>query len=299
MWRKSLQYLLLLALLAVFTLLLLDRWISWRFSPYIYEDAALLPDAPVGLVLGTAKYISRGKLNTFYTNRIDGAAALYHEGKIKRVLVSGDNAQLSYNEPRNMRRDLIKDGVPPQAIVLDFAGFRTLDSVVRAKKVFDTEKFIIITQRFHCERALMIAHHYNINAVCFAVSMPDNYLKTRTREIFARLAAVSDLYLLGSQPRFLGPKEPIPQGDVVLPEQEKIPALTPTSPGFTAFEVALTEPVLKTLPQQLLHISEYTAILPETEIPYQVSQPASIPMVFAADQQPMVVTPPWARGDKH
>ncbi|MGL5043295.1 MAG: hypothetical protein ACRC55_00160, partial [Plesiomonas sp.] len=89
------------------------------------------------------------------------------------------------------------------------------------------------------------------------------------------------------------------QGDVVLPEPEPIPALTPASPGFTAFEVALTEPELKTLPQQLLHISEHTAVLPETEIPYRVPQPASIPMVFAADQQPMVVTPPWARGNKH
>ncbi|MGL5006568.1 MAG: SanA/YdcF family protein [Plesiomonas sp.] len=285
MWHKSLQYLLFLSLLAVLTLLLLDRWVSWRFSPYIYEDITLVPDSPVGLVLGTAKYVSRGKLNTFYTYRIDGAAALYHEGKIKRVLVSGDNAQLSYNEPRNMRRDLIKAGVPPQAIVLDFAGFRTLDSIVRAKKVFDTEKFIIITQRFHCERALMIAHHYNINAVCFAVSMPDSYLKTRTREIFARLAAVSDLYLLGSQPRFLGPKEPIPQGDVIFPA----PKFTQESAYFSVFELALTNPSKATLPQQLLSFFvRITASTNTTQIPYLRAD------LHRPKKTPLAIFPPWA-----
>ncbi|WP_410175436.1 SanA/YdcF family protein [Plesiomonas shigelloides] len=210
--------------------MLLDRGISWWFADSIYENPQDLPETPIGLVLGTSKYVSTGVLNNFYTHRIEGAAALYHLGKVKRLLVSGDNALISYNEPRNMRRDLIKAGVPPQAIVLDFAGFRTLDSVVRAKKVFDAEKFIIITQRFHCERALLIAHHYDINAVCYAVPMPDDYIKTRVREVFARLAAVSDLYLLRSQPRFLGPKEPIPEGDVVIPPPKETAPATETAP---------------------------------------------------------------------
>lgn len=193
-------------------------------------------------MLGTSKYVSTGVLNNFYTHRIEGAAALYHLGKVKRLLVSGDNALISYNEPRNMRRDLIKAGVPPQAIVLDFAGFRTLDSVVRAKKVFDAEKFIIITQRFHCERALLIAHHYDINAVCYAVPMPDDYIKTRVREVFARLAAVSDLYLLRSQPRFLGPKEPIPEGDVVIPPPKENAPATETAPTTETTPAAALPP---------------------------------------------------------
>lgn len=230
MWRKSLRYVVFLTLCAAFALVLLDRGISWWFADSIYENPQDLPETPIGLVLGTSKYVSTGVLNNFYTHRIEGAAALYHLGKVKRLLVSGDNALISYNEPRNMRRDLIKAGVPPQAIVLDFAGFRTLDSVVRAKKVFDAEKFIIITQRFHCERALLIAHHYDINAVCYAVPMPDDYIKTRVREVFARLAAVSDLYLLRSQPRFLGPKEPIPEGDVVIPPPKETAPATETAP---------------------------------------------------------------------
>ena len=230
MWRKSLRYVVFLTLCAAFALVLLDRGISWWFADSIYENPQDLTETPIGLVLGTSKYVSKGVLNNFYTHRIEGAADLYHLGKVKRLLVSGDNGQISYNEPRNMRRDLIKAGVPPQAIVLDFAGFRTLDSIVRAKKVFDAEKFIIITQRFHCERALLIAHHYDINAVCYAVPMPDDYIKTRVREVFARLAAVSDLYLLRSQPRFLGPKEPIPEGDVVIPPPKEATS-TPETPS--------------------------------------------------------------------
>ena len=244
MWRKSLRYVVFLTLCAAFALVLLDRGISWWFADSIYENPQDLPETPIGLVLGTSKYVSTGVLNNFYTHRIEGAAALYHLGKVKRLLVSGDNALISYNEPRNMRRDLIKAGVPPQAIVLDFAGFRTLDSVVRAKKVFDAEKFIIITQRFHCERALLIAHHYDINAVCYAVPMPDDYIKTRVREVFARLAAVSDLYLLRSQPRFLGPKEPIPEGDVVIPPpKETAPApATETAPTTETTPAAALPP---------------------------------------------------------
>ncbi|PVU67033.1 vancomycin high temperature exclusion protein [Plesiomonas shigelloides] len=242
MWRKSLRYVVFLTLCAAFALVLLDRGISWWFADSIYENPQDLPETPIGLVLGTSKYVSTGVLNNFYTHRIEGAAALYHLGKVKRLLVSGDNALISYNEPRNMRRDLIKAGVPPQAIVLDFAGFRTLDSVVRAKKVFDAEKFIIITQRFHCERALLIAHHYDINAVCYAVPMPDDYIKTRVREVFARLAAVSDLYLLRSQPRFLGPKEPIPEGDVVIPPPKETAPATETAPTTETTPAAALPP---------------------------------------------------------
>ena len=242
MWRKSLRYVVFLTLCAAFALVLLDRGISWWFADSIYENPQDLPETPIGLVLGTSKYVSTGVLNNFYTHRIEGAAALYHLGKVKRLLVSGDNALISYNEPRNMRRDLIKAGVPPQAIVLDFAGFRTLDSVVRAKKVFDAEKFIIITQRFHCERALLIAHHYDINAVCYAVPMPDDYIKTRVREVFARLAAVSDLYLLRSQPRFLGPKEPIPEGDVVIPPPKETAPVTETAPTTETTPAAALPP---------------------------------------------------------
>lgn len=86
------------------------------------------------MVLGTSKYYSSGVNNLYYTYRIKGAAEAYHSGKVKYLLLSGDNGAHNYNEPINMRKDLIKEGVPASKIVLDFAGFRTLDSVVRTKK---------------------------------------------------------------------------------------------------------------------------------------------------------------------
>jgi len=126
-----------------------------------------------------------------------------------------------------MRRDLIAAGIPSSDIVLDYAGFRTLDSIVRTRKVFDTNDFIIITQRFHCERALFIALHMGIQAQCFAVPSPKNMLSVRSREIFARLGALTDLYLLKREPRFLGPLIPIPAIHNVPDDAQGYPAVTP------------------------------------------------------------------------
>lgn len=161
-----------LILLAGITALGLDRWISWKTAPYIYENISDLPHREVGVVLGTSKYYRGGELNQYYLYRIQGALNAYNSGKVNYLLLSGDNALQSYNEPRTMRKDLIKEGVDPADIVLDYAGFRTLDSIIRTRKVFDTNDFIIITQRFHCERALFIAMHQGIQAQCYAVPSP-------------------------------------------------------------------------------------------------------------------------------
>lgn len=182
----------------------LDQWISLRTQPYIYDEVQTLPHRQVGVVLGTSKYYRTGVINQYYLYRIQGAINAYNSGKVKYLLLSGDNAQQSYNEPSTMRRDLIAAGIPASDIVLDYAGFRTLDSIVRTRKVFDTNDFIIITQRFHCERALFIALHMGIQAQCFAVPSPKNMLSVRSREIFARLGALTDLYLLKREPRFSG-----------------------------------------------------------------------------------------------
>lgn len=187
-----------------------DRWISYKTSPYIFNSVESLPYRPVGVVLGTAKYLRKGVINGFYQNRIDGAANAYHQRKVSSLLVSGDNRELYYNEPITMWRDLVKANIPTQNIYLDYAGFRTLDSIIRTKKVFDTDDFTIITQRFHCERALFIALHEGIQAQCLAVPSPPYLAKVRFREIFARLKAVLDLYILDKEPRFLGPTIPIP-----------------------------------------------------------------------------------------
>jgi SanA protein len=205
----------------------LDQWISLRTQPYIYDEVQTLPHRQVGVVLGTAKYYRTGVINQYYLYRIQGAINAYNSGKVKYLLLSGDNAQQSYNEPSTMRRDLIAAGIPASDIVLDYAGFRTLDSIVRTRKVFDTNDFIIITQRFHCERALFIALHMGIQAQCFAVPSPKNMLSVRSREIFARLGALTDLYLLKREPRFLGPLIPIPAVHNIPDDAQGYPAVTP------------------------------------------------------------------------
>lgn len=205
----------------------LDQWISLRTQPYIYDEVQTLPHLQVGVVLGTSKYYRTGVINQYYLYRIQGAINAYNSGKVKYLLLSGDNAQQSYNEPSTMRRDLIAAGIPASDIVLDYAGFRTLDSIVRTRKVFDTNDFIIITQRFHCERALFIALHMGIQAQCFAVPSPKNMLSVRSREIFARLGALTDLYLLKREPRFLGPLIPIPAIHNIPDDAQGYPAVTP------------------------------------------------------------------------
>nr|CAA87766.1 SanA [Escherichia coli K-12] len=153
--RVFLSLLVLIGLLLL-TVLGLDRWMSWKTAPYIYDELQDLPYRQVGVVLGTAKYYRTGVINQYYRYRIQGAINAYNSGKVNYLLLSGDNALQSYNEPMTMRKDLIAAGVDPSDIVLDYAGFRTLDSIVRTRKVFDTNDFIIITQRFHCERALFM-----------------------------------------------------------------------------------------------------------------------------------------------
>ena len=176
---------------------------------HIYTTYSDVPKKDVLLLLGTSKYTSNGYANLFFNYRINAAADLYHLGKIKHIIVSGDNSLIAYNEPRQMLKALLKLGVPAEAVTLDFAGFRTLDSVVRCKEVFGQNDIVIISQRFHLERALFIANKYHINAVGFAArNPPDNYvLKTQLREYFAKTLAVIDLYLIDTKPKFLGKKE--------------------------------------------------------------------------------------------
>lgn len=204
------RHLLLALPLVVLIMVLIDRSFAWSTQKDIYTDPAALPSYDIAMVLGTSKYLGR-TLNDYYTNRIQAAIGLFQEQKVTNFLLSGDNAHRSYNEPWTMKRDLLRAGVPESSIFLDYAGFRTLDSIVRAKEIFEADRFIIITQKFHCERALLIARHYDLNTVCLAVPGPSQHsgLTIRLREVLARVRAVLDLYLLRTQPKFLGPKEPI------------------------------------------------------------------------------------------
>lgn len=192
------------------SLFVVDRWISYQARHQVFTQPEQIEQFDVAVVLGTSKYLGK-ILNEYYTNRIDAAIELYEQGKVSHFLLSGDNAHRSYNEPWTMKRDLLRAGIPEDRIFLDYAGFRTLDSVVRAKEIFDTDNFLIISQKFHCERALFIANSHDIDAKCFAVAGPSRHsgLQVRVREVFARAKAFLDIYITHAQPKFLGPKEPI------------------------------------------------------------------------------------------
>ncbi|ACX82633.1 SanA/YdcF family protein [Aggregatibacter actinomycetemcomitans] len=197
-------------------LIVVDQIIGYYVRKDIYYDIDKVPNRPYGLVLGTSKYFSNNTLNLFYYNRLLAAQRLFEARKVDYLLLSGDNRTLQYNEPRTMLQDLKKMGVPQEFIYLDFAGFRTLDSVIRADQVFKAHSLTIISQKFHCERALFIAKFHNIDAICFAADYPQVYSFVRVREFFARLQAVWDL-LVEREPHFLGAPEPLPP-PVTIPD---------------------------------------------------------------------------------
>lgn len=134
------------------------------------------------------------------------AYQLFKAEKIHYLLLSGDNHIKEYDEPTDMKEALLALDIPDSCIILDYAGFRTLDSVVRCKEVFGEDSMTIISQKFHNERALFISNKNNINAIGFnAQEVNKNYsFKTRVREYFARVKCVIDIYLLYTSPKFLG-----------------------------------------------------------------------------------------------
>jgi SanA protein len=195
-----------MSLLLVLAILLSNLMVEKLSNKLIFSEAAGLPVSRVGLLLGTSKYNRNGEPNLYFRYRIEAAAELFKKGKVNYLIVSGDNRTLAYNEPRDMRKALIAKGVPDTAIYMDFAGLRTFDSVLRCREVFGQSSFIIISQRFHVQRALFIALQNKIPAVGYAArDVSGSYGWTvGLREMFARSKAVLDVFVLRTQPRFLG-----------------------------------------------------------------------------------------------
>ncbi|MFH6982327.1 SanA/YdcF family protein [Marinoscillum luteum] len=189
----------------------LNFWIISSTSGQIYYNITQVPSKKVALLLGTSKRTVKGGTNKYFKERIDATAELYHRGVIDHVIVSGDNNTVYYNEPKDMLNALMALGVSQADITLDFAGFRTLDSVVRSKLIFGQDELIIITQDFHCYRALFIADYYGMDAVAFSADNKDQLpLSLAIREILARTNTVLDLYVFNRGPKFLGEKEKLP-----------------------------------------------------------------------------------------
>ena len=196
-----------IVLFPIFSIIFADNIIKLASKNFLYTDIVKIPENKAGLVLGTSKYLSKGQINFYYQYRIDATVELYKAGKIKHIVVSGDNSRKTYDEPTQMKADLIAAGVPANVIYLDYAGFRTWDSVVRMKEIFSQDSFTIISQRFHNERAIYLAHRYKLNVIAFNAKDVDKYFgfKTNQREKFARVKVFVDFFT-NKQPKFLGKK---------------------------------------------------------------------------------------------
>ena len=185
----------------------------------LFDEVSAVPAQPVGLLFGTTDKIGE-RDNLYFTHRIDAAVELWEAGKVECLLVSGDNREKYYNEPNKMRDALIERGVPKEVIVRDFAGLRTLDSVVRAQQIFQAPSVILISQKFHNERAAYIAQHEGLDYVGYnAKDVPAGLgLKTKLREVAARVKMWLDVRIFDTEPRHLGDWEYLPIEDHPLEE---------------------------------------------------------------------------------
>ena len=191
-----------------------DMGIRIASSGRLYDKTTIeqVPDARAAVVLGCVRILKDGSRNQFYGYRIRAAAELYKAGKVKAVIVSGDNHVKGYDEPSDMKEDLVAAGIPAEKVVCDYAGFRTLDSVVRAKEVFGAERFIVVSQPFHVRRALFLAWGFGCDAYGYAAEdvRGINSIMTLLREQLAKVAALMDV-VIRRQPKFLGSKEALPE----------------------------------------------------------------------------------------
>ncbi len=188
-----------------------NLWMVERTRGRIEHQLAQCVQAPVGIVFGTSLWSRQGGRNPYFAARIDAAAYLMRERRVSHLLLSGDNRTRYYNEPVSMWRELRNRRVRDVDMTLDYAGFSTFDTLVRAQAVFDVERALLISQAWHLPRAMFIADASGLQVEGCAVQAEsaDGIWRLRAREWLARLATLGDLYLWGREAYFLGPKEPL------------------------------------------------------------------------------------------
>ena len=182
-----------------------DRRIESCAAGRVFTSVEDVPAREFGLLLGTTRLVKGKYRNDYFYKRIRAAADLYRAGKIRKVIVSGDNSRTDYNETGDMKRELVAEGVAPDDVLMDYAGFRTLDSVVRARNLFGATEITVISQEFHCERAIYLAAQHGIDAVGFTADehAPRSVIiRLGVRELFARMLAVLDAEILKTKPHF-------------------------------------------------------------------------------------------------
>jgi len=204
--KKALITLGIAAILLIGACVAARYWVHHVAGDRVYSSIADIPESRVAVVLG-AKIYPSGNLSALLADRVDAAIDLYKAGKVKKLLMSGDNRVSHYDEPTRMMEYAIKGGIPAQDIAMDYAGRRTYDSVYRAKYIFGLNTFIIVSQGDHVERAIFLCKHLGIDAYGLAADRHDN-AKAKLREFPACVSAIIDVCLRHPIP-MMGKKEHI------------------------------------------------------------------------------------------
>ncbi len=166
-----------------------------------------LPQADVVIILG-AKTFPDGTLSLIFKDRVEKGITLYKEGYVKKILVTGDNSSVGYNEVNPVREYMLSKGIPSDVIFLDHAGFDTYSSMYRAREIFLVDSAIIVTQSFHMPRAVFLAHHFGIEAYGTPSDQHGYIFRNNVRELLANVKALLDIISF-RKPKFLGEEIPI------------------------------------------------------------------------------------------
>ena len=204
--RSARRRLLRAAVLGCVLVLLPATWMNVTASPRV-RSAAEVPTAPVAVVFGAGLW--DGEPSPYLAHRLDAAAQLYRAGRVRAVLVTGDNSRRDYDEPNAMRNYLVRHGVPGSQVVNDYAGFDTWDSCARARRIFGVQRAVLISQGFHIRRALVLCEAAGVDAHGVAASSDRRditWYYGGVREILAAGKAAWDV-AVRPDPRFLGPRE--------------------------------------------------------------------------------------------
>ncbi|MCC2591710.1 vancomycin high temperature exclusion protein [Chryseobacterium sp. MFBS3-17] len=186
----------------ILLMMLANFWVFSLTNGRTYTQISKIPHRETALVLGTSPRMRSGAANPYFLKRMDAAALLYHHGKVKQIIVSGEKSE-GYDEPAAMKRFLVyQQGVPENIIIEDPKGFNTHQSIIRCKEVYQARDVIIVSQGFHNLRALFFARNNQLNALGFDaedVSRPESFYRNQSREVLARVSAVL-YFLLGISP---------------------------------------------------------------------------------------------------
>ncbi len=214
-WFLLNQHLIFLVLVLIMVLIpfALNSYVKRATSKYRYNDPTKIPIQPVAIVFGAGLW-EDGSPTPMLADRVQGAVDLYKLGRVKKILMTGDNSTPDYNEVKAMAEYAISRGVSVDNITLDYAGFSTYESCYRAEKIFGITEAILVTQSYHLPRAVYICRQFGVDAIGlgrpdWGIYRNDSMRRYSTRELLAVLKALWEVHITRPQPTFLGPFEGI------------------------------------------------------------------------------------------